>query len=35
MKSNVYSQKKNEVYLTVECEPHVQYEIADKNKKIV
>ena len=30
MKSNVYIQKKNEVYLTVECEPHVQYELADE-----
>ena len=30
MKSNVYIQKKNEVYLTVECEPHVQYELADQ-----
>ena len=30
MKSNVYIQKKNEVYLTVECEPHVGYELADK-----
>ena len=30
MKSNVYIQKKNEVYLTVECEPHVGYELADE-----
>ena len=30
MKSNVFIQKKNEVYLTVECEPHVGYELADK-----
>ena len=30
MKSNVFIQKKNEVYLTVECEPHVGYELADE-----
>jgi len=30
MKSNVFIQKKNEVYLTVECEPHVGYELADQ-----
>ena len=30
MKSNVYIQKKNEVYLTVDCEPHVGYELADE-----
>ena len=30
MKSNVFIQKKNEVYLTVECEPHVGHELADQ-----
>ena len=30
MKSNVFIQKKNEVYLTVQCEPHVQHELADQ-----
>ena len=30
MKSNVIIQKKNEVYLKVECEPYVGYEIADQ-----
>ena len=30
MKSNVIIQKKNEVYLKIECEPHVQYELADE-----
>ena len=30
MKSNVFIQKKNEVYLTIECEPHVGYELADE-----
>ena len=30
MKSNVFIQKKNEVYLTVECEPHVGHELADE-----
>ena len=30
MKSNVVIQKKNEVYLTVQCEPHVSHELADK-----
>ncbi len=30
MKSNVFIQKKNEVYLTVDCEPHVGYELADE-----
>ena len=30
MKSNVFIQKKNEVYLTVECEPHVSHELADQ-----
>ena len=30
MKSNVFIQKKNEVYLTVKCEPHVGYELADQ-----
>jgi len=30
MKSNVIIQKKNEVYLTVECEPHVGHELADE-----
>jgi len=30
MKSNVVIQKKNEVYLKIECEPHVQYELADE-----
>ena len=30
MKSNVIIQKKNEVYLTIECEPHVGYELADE-----
>ena len=29
MKSNVVIQKKNEVYLTVHCEPHVQHELVD------
>ena len=28
MKSNVIIQKKNEVYLTVQAEPHVQHELA-------
>ena len=30
MKSNVFIQKKNEVYLTVQCEPHVGHELADQ-----
>ena len=30
MKSNVFIQKKNEVYLTVQCEPHVGHELADE-----
>ena len=30
MKSNVIIQKKNEVYLTIECEPHVGHELADE-----
>ena len=30
MKSNVIIQKKNEVYLKVECEPHVGHELADQ-----
>ena len=31
MKSNnVIIQKKNEVYLTVQCEPHVGHELADQ-----
>lgn len=30
MKSSVIIQKKNEVYLKIECEPHVQYELADE-----
>jgi len=30
MKSNVIIQKKNEVYLTIECEPHVGHELADQ-----
>ena len=30
MKSNVVIQKKNEVYLTVQCEPHVSHELADQ-----
>ena len=30
MKSNVVIQKKNEVYLTVQCEPHVGHELADQ-----
>ena len=30
MKSNVIIQKKNEVYLTVQAEPHVQHELADE-----
>ena len=30
MKSNVIIQKMNEVYLTVQAEPHVQHELADE-----
>ena len=30
MTSSVVIQKKNEVYLKIECEPHVQYELADE-----
>lgn len=30
MKSSVIIEKKNEVYLKIDCEPHVQYELADE-----